>query len=164
MRKDVRESHPAARSRGPHGRVDAEPLPRPAPTASRSAKRTGCRSRCRSRPTQSAGAEPRWSSCGSSHRPVEAGQQMPKPADLSVTGLRPRHVLTRSYPCQAGRVGRSPTPGQTSGVSNRRIGSVDAGGELPAVAHRQRDGALVPVDCEVAVVEVDHRDARAHEP
>jgi hypothetical protein len=27
----------------------------------------------------------------------------------------------------------------------------------------ERDGVLVAVDCEVAVVEVDHRDARAHE-
>jgi hypothetical protein len=29
---------------------------------------------------------------------------------------------------------------------------------------QERDGVLVAVDCEVAVVEVDHRDARAHEP
>jgi hypothetical protein len=28
----------------------------------------------------------------------------------------------------------------------------------------QRDGVLVAVDREVAVVKVDHRDARAHEP
>ena len=29
---------------------------------------------------------------------------------------------------------------------------------------QERDGVLVAVDCEVAVVKIDHRDARAHEP
>jgi hypothetical protein len=36
---------------------------------------------------------------------IESGQQTPKPADLSVTGLRQRNVLTRCRPCQARPLG-----------------------------------------------------------
>jgi hypothetical protein len=37
-------------------------------------------------------------------------------------------------------------------------------GPLERERVEERDGVLVAVDREMAVVEVDHRDARAHEP
>ena len=40
------------------------------------------------------------------HRSVVRGQKMPKPANLSVTGLRRRHVLTRACSCQAAAAAR----------------------------------------------------------
>jgi len=44
----------------------------------------------------------------SSNRSAVRGQKTPKPADLSVTGLRRRHVLTHASSCQAnGRWARS---------------------------------------------------------
>src|SRR5439155_16852705 len=48
------------------------------------------------------------------------------------------------------------------GPADRRPPSVHGPFERERV--EERDGVLVAVDCEVAVVEVDHRDARAHEP
>jgi hypothetical protein len=44
--------------------------------------------------TQSAGAELRSPNCASSASACSTGPQMPKPADLSVTGPRQRHVPT----------------------------------------------------------------------
>jgi hypothetical protein len=46
--------------------------------------------------------------------------------------------------------------------SRRRPPSVHGPFERERV--EERHGVLVAVDCEMAVVEIDHRDARAHEP
>jgi hypothetical protein len=48
------------------------------------------------------------------------------------------------------------------GLVGRRPPSVH--GPLEGQRVEERHGVLVAVDCEVAVVEIDHRDARAHEP
>ena len=48
------------------------------------------------------------------------------------------------------------------GLARRRPPSVH--GPFEGERVEERDGVLVTVDREVAVVKVDHRDARAHEP
>ena len=48
------------------------------------------------------------------------------------------------------------------GLARRRPPSVH--GPFEGERVEERDGVLVAVDREVAVVKVDHRDARAHEP
>ena len=81
--------HQAARSRGPHRRAYTGSLPCPArrqaaPEGKRNAVHAAVLARhdplAQSRAGRAAEAR---------HRPVAARQQMPKPADLSVTGLHP---------------------------------------------------------------------------
>jgi hypothetical protein len=104
----------------------------------------GCRSRCPSRPTRSPGAGRDRRARQAQHRPLARAPQMPKPADLSVTGLRRRHVLTTASACQGGTlrppgsipVDRSETllalsRELASDVCSRRVSSEVGGGYRP---------------------------------
>jgi len=50
------------------------------------------------------------------------------------------------------------------GFAGLRAGVHPASTARSSASASRSDGVLVAVDCEVAVMEVDHRDARAHEP
>jgi hypothetical protein len=87
MRKDVREFIRRLEAVG----LTLESTPGNTASSAReshSAKPTGCRSHRRSHRARSDGAERRSSSCASSASTCSKnGREMPKPADLSVTGL-----------------------------------------------------------------------------
>jgi hypothetical protein len=125
MRKDVREFIRRLEAVG----LTVEPTPgyyRRCATASRSAKPDAVHAAVLARHdplARSADTVRRSSSRASSASTCsKKRREMPKPADLSVTGLRPRHVRIRTCTCQAAAAAllpeesaRGPSTGRQSG-------------------------------------------------